>query len=127
MDRKWTYLMFAVGGVILFYLLAKTGTWVWDFLSTTDFAGDAVGKPREWAIDLFAAVLAGGATVVALKNEQLFELAGEVTSELRKVTWPDRQETFTSTLVVIVTVIVSSICLGLFDLLWSSVSRLVYG
>jgi preprotein translocase subunit SecE len=119
--------MFAIGGVVLFYLLAKSGQWGWDFLSTTDFAGDAVGKPREWAIDLFALMLAGGATVVAIKNEQLFELAGEVTGELRKVTWPTRAETFAATLVVIITVIVSSIFLGLFDLLWSSVSRLIYG
>ena len=127
MDRKWTYLMFAVGGLVLAFLISRSTVWGWDFLSTTDFAGDFVGKPRELGVDLLALLLAGTATVIALRNEHLVELATEVTAELKKVTWPTRQETFAATIVVIVTVIVASLFLGIFDLLWSWVSRLIYG
>jgi preprotein translocase subunit SecE len=127
MDRNWTYLMFAVAAILLGYLLTKSGFWAWDYLATSDFAGDYVGKPKELVIDLLGFGLAGLAAAVALRNERLVELAGEVTSELKKVTWPTREETFAATIVVIVTVIVASIFLGVFDLLWSWVARAIYG
>lgn len=127
MDRKWTYLMFAVGGLLLAYLLTMSVQWGWEYLATSDFAGDYVGKPKNLLIDLLAFGLAGVAVAGALRNERLVELAGEVTSELRKVTWPTREETTAATIVVIVTVIVSSIFLGMFDLLWSWVAKGIYG
>jgi preprotein translocase SecE subunit len=125
--RNLTLVMFLTGGIVLGYILYESGIWAWDFLSTTDLAGDLVGKPHATAIFLSSFLIAGVATWAAARNEQLFELAGEVISELRKVTWPTRQETFAATIVVIVTVIVSSLFLGLFDLIWSWVSRLIYG
>ncbi len=127
MDRKWTFVMFAAGGIILAFLLNKTGMWVWDFLSTTDLAGDYVGKPSSLLVALVAVLVAVGAVAMAMKNERLFELAGEVTTELGKVTWPTREETVASTIVVIVTVIVSSVFLGIFDFIWSWAARLIYG
>ena len=127
MDRKWTFMMFAVGGLILAWLLIRTGMWGWDYLATTDLLGDYVGKPKEIIVDLIAVLAAAGITYAAMKNEQLFELASEVTGELRKVTWPTREETFAATIVVIVTVIVASLFLGLFDLVWSWLARLIYG
>ncbi len=76
---------------------------------------------------LGAVALASVATVVAWKNEELFTLASEVASELRKVTWPTRRETVSSTIVVIVTTIVSSLLLGFFDGVWAWVTRMIYG
>lgn len=127
MDRKWTFVMFAAGGIILAFLLNKTGMWAWDFLSTTDLAGDYVGKPNSLIVALFAVLLAVGALVMAMKNERLYELAGEVTTELSKVNWPSREETVASTIVVVVTVIVSSVFLGIFDFIWHWAARLIYG
>ena len=127
MDRKWTYLMFAVGGLLLAYLLTMSVQWGWEYLGTTDFAGDFVGKPKSLAVDLFAFAIAGVAVAGALRNHRLLTLAGEVTAELVKVTWPTREETFAATIVVIVTVIVSSIFLGMFDLIWAWVAKGIYG
>lgn len=127
MDRKWTFVMFAGGAIVLAFLLNKTGMWVWDFLSTTDLAGDYVGKPNTLLVALVAVLAAVGALVLALKNERLYELAGEVTTELSKVTWPTREETVASTIVVVVTVVVSSVFLGVFDAIWNGAARLIYG
>ena len=127
MDRKWTFVIFAVGGLLLAYLLFQTGVWGWEYLSTTDFAGDAVGKPSSVWVTLMAVVLASVGTAVAFKNERLVELSGEVTSELKKVTWPTREETFAATIVVIVTVIVASVFLGVFDSLWAWLAGKIYG
>ena len=127
MDRKWTFVMFAVGGLLLAYLLFQTGVWGWEYLSTTDFAGDYVGKPNTVIITLLAVMLAGGSLAISLKNERLVELANEVASELKKVTWPTREETFAATIVVIVTVIVASLFLGVFDALWHWIAGKIYG
>ena len=127
MDRKWTYLMFAIGGLLAAYLLGKGTSWTWEYLATSDFAGDFVGKPKRLLIDLLSFTLAGIATFIALQNQRLVELANEVTAELRKVTWPTREETFAATVVVIVTVIVASMVLAIFDLVWSKLAMVIYG
>jgi preprotein translocase subunit SecE len=50
-----------------------------------------------------------------------------VSSELQKVTWPTAKEVRTATTVVIVMAIISAIILGVFDLIWTNVTELVYG
>jgi preprotein translocase subunit SecE len=47
--------------------------------------------------------------------------------ELRKVFWPNRQETFTTTLVVLVFVVIASTFFWLLDLLLASVTRFFTG
>ena len=46
--------------------------------------------------------------------------------ELSKVTWPTRDETYYSTLVVIVTSVIAAVYTGAFDAVWSAFSDLVY-
>src|SRR5690349_14155910 len=89
-NNRWTYLLFATGGLVLFFLLRQTGDWAWSFYGT---------KPNDWLVLGGSAGVAGLATLLALKNERVFVLATEVTAELKKVTWPTRKETFSATLV----------------------------
>jgi preprotein translocase subunit SecE len=117
METKWVHVMFAVAGIILAWLLAKCGDWAWSYF----------GKPNELYVGLAAVGVAGIATVVAWKNEQVFTLASEVASELRKVTWPSRKETVSSTIIVIITTIVAALLLGLFDGIWAWATRMIYG
>ena len=51
----------------------------------------------------------------------------ETRAELSKVSWPTRQEATTLTIVVLVTVFVSSIILGAFDLLFARLVGLILG
>ena len=113
MERKWTYVMFAVGGLVLAYLLIKIGDWAWGYYGS---------RPNELLVDGIAFAVAILATLIALKNERVFTLASECATELKKVTWPTRKETGAQTVVVIVTVIVSSLFLGIFDSMWNWVS-----
>jgi preprotein translocase subunit SecE len=50
----------------------------------------------------------------------------EVQIELKKVTWPSRQQTLGSTLVVIVLVVIISVFLGMVDLGLSGVIRSLF-
>lgn len=116
-DKKWVHVMFAVAGVLLAWLLAKSGEWAWSYF----------GKPNSFAIGTGAFLVAGVVTFIAWRNEQLFTLAGEVATELGKVSWPSRKETLNSTVVVVVTTVIASVFLGLIDGFWSTVTRLLYG
>ena len=117
MERKWVHVMFAVAGIVAAWLVAKCGDWAWAYF----------GKPNAFIIGTVAFATAGTATLIAWRNEQVFGLATEVSNELKKVTWPTRKETLYSTIVVIVTTIIASLFLGLFDGVWSWVTRMIYG
>ena len=117
MERKWVHILFASAGILLAWLLTKCGDWAWSYF----------GKPNDLYVGLASVTVAGIATYIAWKNEELFTLASEVTSELRKVTWPDRRETLNSTIVVIATTIIASLLLGFFDAVWAWATRMIYG
>ena len=75
-------------------------------------------------------VAAIGAIVVGItlyRNDRVYHLANEVSSELKKVTWPTAKEVRAATLVVIVMAVTSAVILFLFDLVWSGLTDLVYG
>jgi len=116
--NKAVHLMFLSGGLILFFLLNWTGDWVWGYFSR---------HPNEFVIDGIAAALALGLGIAVFKNERVFALANDVATELKKVTWPTRKETQAATLVVIVTVIISAMVLGLFDMVWAFLTDRIYG
>jgi preprotein translocase subunit SecE len=50
----------------------------------------------------------------------------EVVGELSKVTWPTREETYYSTIVVIVTSVLAAVYTGIIDALWSAFTDLIY-
>ena len=70
-------------------------------------------------------VLAIGAFAFTFRNPEVRPLADQVASELAKVVWPTRQETWSATIVVIVTVILSAMYLGLFDAVWQWASNAI--
>jgi preprotein translocase subunit SecE len=113
--NKFVHLMFAVGGLLLAFLLAKTGDWVWSFFA----------KPNDLAVNGAAVVVAGLVAFLAYRNERVFAAAYDVTTELEKVTWPSRKETYAATLVVMVTVTIASAIMWSFDLVWGSLANLV--
>jgi preprotein translocase subunit SecE len=121
MERKWVHIMFAVGGLVLAWLLYMSGDWAWVYIG-------ASGKSKaSLIIGVASMTIAGVATYLAWKNETVFGFLSEVTTELSKVSWPTRKETQAATVVVIVTVFISAGFLKLFDATWSWFTGLIYG
>jgi preprotein translocase subunit SecE len=116
--NKPVHLIYLCGAVLLFYLLQWSIDWIWGYFATA---------PSESKISVVAAIVAGVAAVVLYRNDRIYHLANEVSSELKKVTWPTAKEVRTATLTVIVMAIVSAAILGLFDLVWTNLTELVYG
>jgi preprotein translocase subunit SecE len=114
-QNKVVHLMFAIGALLAAFLLSRTGDWVWSYFA----------KPQDLVLSGGALLIAGGAALVAYRNERMFSAAVEVTRELEKVTWPTRKETSAATVVVIVTVTIASLILTVFDFIWSRLADLL--
>lgn len=77
---------------------------------------------------LTAAVLvAAGLTLITAQGRSLLGFVDETRFELRKVTWPTRQETVQTTIVVFVVVVIISIILWLIDMLLAWIVRSLVG
>ena len=115
-STRIVHLMYIGGGLVLAYLLAQIGEWLWGFFA----------KPNEPVLNAISVAVAAGVAFAAYKHERVFTLADEVAKELHKVDWPKRKETRAATIVTIVTVCVASSILGLMDVFWSWLVKLVY-
>ena len=115
-SNRYVHLMFAMAAICVAYLLSQTGEWVWGFFA----------KPNDLALKTASVAVAIGIAWAAYKNERVFTLASEVSTELVKVSWPTRLETRAATLVTIVTVVVAASILGLIDMFWAWITNVVY-
>ena len=115
-NNKWVHIAFAAAGILAIFLLKQTIDWVWGYFT----------KPNDLYVSGLAVLVGIPATVLAWRNERLFGKVSEVVMELLKVTWPPRKESYAATVVVIVTVIIFSLFLGLFDFIWSAATNQIY-
>jgi len=116
--NKPVHLIYLCGAVLLFYLLQWSIDWVWGYFGSA---------PSESKLSLASGIIASAAGIIMYRNDRFYHLANEVSSELKKVTWPSAKEVRTATMVVIIMAIVSAIILGVFDLIWTNLTELVYG
>ena len=58
---------------------------------------------------------------------QVSEFLGNVKAELKKVTWPSKKDTYGSTTVVIILVLLCAVFLGGVDIILSRLIRLILG
>jgi preprotein translocase subunit SecE len=112
--------MYLCGAVLLFYVLQWTIDWVWGYFSPTTL-------PTDFQISLLSGAVAVITGIVMYRSDKYYTLANEVSGELKKVTWPSAKEVRTATIVVIVMAIIAATILGIFDLVWSNLTELVYG
>lgn len=113
---RWVQYAFVVTGVFFLWFLDKVATLVW-----SNWA-----EPPATTITAISAVIGLGGAVALYRNERVHALVTDVVTELAKVTWPTRQETYVSTIVVIVTSLIAAAVVGAFDFVWSFFTDLLY-
>jgi preprotein translocase subunit SecE len=114
--ERYVQVAYFLLAVALFWVLQQAVVVLWNLFA----------EPNVGIATAAAAVLAGVTTVLLYKHPRLSELSTDIATELSQVTWPSREETRVSTVVVIVTSIVAAVLLGIFDALWSAITDLVY-
>ncbi|MEI8255933.1 MAG: preprotein translocase subunit SecE [Deltaproteobacteria bacterium] len=111
--QKYLYTGYFVGGFIVAYLVHQV-------------ASRALGEGHD-AIATVIGALAGITAVYATwKNKRIRTLSQEVLDELVAVSWPSRQETYTATVVVILTSVVSSALIFFLDRFWSWFTDMIF-
>lgn len=120
-SRKWINALVAVTSIIFCYICIaffnQLGEWfeleaqIAQFSMISQFAGIALG-------------FIGFFTIT--KNTKAANYLSDVYNELTKVIWPDHDSTLKLTISIIVGVAISSVFLGLVDLLVQKVLELLY-
>ena len=116
--NKPVHLVYLCGGLLLFYLLKWTADWIWGYFTRA---------PSQLYVTVFAALVALVTGTMLYRNERTYTLVNEVTTELKKVSWPTGKEVKAATIVVIVMTIIAALILGFFDFVWSNVTEFIYG
>ena len=88
--NKPVHLVYLCGAVLLFYLTQWSIDWVWGYVAT---------PPSDFTQSLIAGIFAITVSIVLYRNDRVYHLANEVTSELKKVTWPTGKEVRISTII----------------------------
>jgi len=121
--ERWVQFAFIGGALLLFWLLNHIIFGGWDTLA--DYA-DLRSDPSETLSTGAAAVLAVVTAIVLYRHPKTSRFANQVASELSKVTWPTRQETWAQTIVVVIVSVIAAVILGFFDAGWSTLTDLIY-
>ena len=88
---------------------------------------DATVLGDDWTLStLLGYGIAALVAVLAWRSPRVNAVSLEVAQELKRVTWPNLRETRASTVAVVVSTFVAAFLLGIFDLVWSRLSSLVY-
>ncbi len=120
---RYVFIGIAALALITAFPVAHALTWL--------FAYVGIANPRVFAdlslTNLTAYCIAFAAFLFCILHAPTRKVAGEVVEELAKVSWPTRAETGSATVVVIVTVIISSVFLGVFDIMWRAITDWILG
>ncbi len=106
------YIAFAILAAVVVQRVVQVG---FQQFAIKDYALLGEEFPLSYAIGLAVAIIAFALT---FRSPDVRPLADQVASELSKVVWPTRAETWSATLVVIVTVVITAVYLGVFDAVW---------
>ncbi len=122
--EKYVRLSYVVIGLLVWVMLAA-------FLSSVlGWISPNIDKPllgAKFAISDLLGLFAGvGAAVFLWFSAEVNKFGMEVAGELRSVTWPTWPETRVSTIVVVVTTVVVSLILGLFDAVIGALTSVIY-
>ncbi|MBI5528585.1 MAG: preprotein translocase subunit SecE [Deltaproteobacteria bacterium] len=122
-NLKWVYGGYAVLGLLLWVTVAKMFGAVFGWVNFGDRA--LIGS--QFTLSTLIGLAATAGTVYyALTAPKVQEVSLDIVAELKRVTWPERQETFAATIIVIVTVFIMSVVLGIFDFAWKLLTDLIY-
>jgi preprotein translocase subunit SecE len=117
---RFVSLGYIFSALLVAFVLSRGLHWAFFAAGVDDMA--VLGKDFPLS-SLLGVVIAAVAGIVSFRHPVVRTFADEVALELSKVTWPTRQETWAATIVVIVTVAISAVYLGVFDMVWSWASN----
>ena len=120
-------------GCLLLLFWGGWSFWIWlqgfTSLSESLLEVPTVGLNIDFALLIAIGVLlAGGAALVwTLNRPRLVDLLIETEAEMKKVSWPSRQEAWNSSVIVVITVVVMMGLLFFYDFTLNKIFLLLFG
>ena len=115
-NRKIILAFYMVCSAVLWFLSRSAIEWTYHtFYAIRRYA--AVGVLREALPAVLGAIL----FVILFRHARVNQVMDEVVGELKKVTWPSRDDVVKSTTVVLICIFICSFILAGFDLVWGQV------
>lgn len=112
-NKKIIMAVYVAGGIITWYVTRSSIMWLYSvFYEVRKFPGILV--LRELIPVLTGSVVSG----VLFLHPKVNLVLNEVVLELKKVTWPQRDDVVKSTWVVIVCIFIAAAILAVFDVVW---------
>ena len=122
-NTRWVVLGYLGFGIIAAWILIQTTItafhYVGKWLQIYDLNKELLGLGENFTTaHVVGFVLALALGIYAWRDEKLKRSSHEVVEELRKVTWPTGPETQTATTVVVISTILISFVLWMYDIFW---------
>lgn len=115
MERKWVHFLFAFFWVALVFLFVRIGKILPRLSSYQDLI--------IYGLSIVAALIC---IVMLWRMEKVRNFLLECMIELEKVAWPTGKDTFSAASIVIVVVVLVSLFLSAFDLIWEALMKVIY-
>lgn len=126
-NTRWVAIGFLAIGLVVAWVMGETVEYAFFYLRRFNVRDvELLGQVFTLA-NLIGFVITALVGIFLWKNENINTASHEVVDELRKVTWPDKEETQTSTIVVIVSTVIFAVVFAIFDLVWKWATSLIYG
>ena len=125
--------MLALGGCLLLLVWGSWSFWIWlqGFTTLSDplLTIPTVGLDIDLALIIALLVVVGSGAGIAwvLNRPRLVDLLIETEAEMKKVSWPSRQEAWNSSIVVVVTVVVMMGLLFFYDFALNKIFLMLFG
>ncbi|PKN49254.1 MAG: preprotein translocase subunit SecE [Deltaproteobacteria bacterium HGW-Deltaproteobacteria-20] len=124
---------FFTAGIAVAYVFGRIVSTIWSKLASTQSIVDQAGwltyvgeEGRDTWGTLVGGLVAVGVFIYVYRREDIRTWVNEAAMELAKVTWPNKKEVTSGTVVVVVASIIATIYLTLLDRFWGFVTDLVY-
>jgi len=131
---RYVHAAFIGAGILAAYLCGKLLLTAWNMLSDWPDAVKQLpvliqyGEDERANFTMVAGALLGIAIVLGYyRKESVRSWAGEVASELSRVTWPNKETVTNGTMVVLVATLVATVYVAILDRFWGYLTNLVYG
>jgi preprotein translocase subunit SecE len=131
---RYVHAAFFGAGILAAYVCGKLLLTAWNMLADWPDAVRQVptllqyGEDERASFTMVAGALVGIALVVwYYRKESVRNWAGEVASELSRVTWPNKETVTNGTMVVLVATLVATVYVAILDRFWGYLTNLVYG
>ncbi len=121
--KRIVAIFYFLAAIVVGIFLEKVLAIAFSYARVTDVAvfGD------DWTLTtVLGYAIAAVAAVLAWRSPRVNAVSMQVAQELERVSWPSLRETRASTVAVLIFTFVAAFLLGIFDMVWSRLSALVY-